>query len=346
MTHSLVSWLRRRWMLGLLAAVMLMGASMTPAVAVGGFRNPLNPGPDPTLMYANGQYYLGTTQGDAIRIWHSPSLGTLSTAQPVEVWRDSDPSRNQQVWAPFFERFQQPEGPRWFLYYTASNGVDAMHRMYALRSAGDDPLGPYRFMGKVADLADDRWAIDGIPFVHDGRMYFVWSGQRDDGVGNQLFVAPMSNPWTISGSRVYLPADGGCPEVREAPSTIHHAGRTFLVYSACDTGKPDYQLWMKSIADGRNPLDPNAWFQHPRAVFTRNDAAGVFGPGSNSFFKSPDGREDWIAYHAKDTSAYTYDRRTTRAQPFTWNPDGTPSLGSPVSLTTTLPLPSGDPGTP
>lgn len=327
--------------------MLVVGASTAPAMgaAAAGFRNPLNPGPDPTLVFANGEYFLATTQGDAIRMWHSRSLGTLSSAPAVEVWRDTDPSRNQQVWAPFFVRFARPEGPRWFLYYTASDGVDANHRMYALQSAGDNPLGPYSFMGKVADLADDRWAIDGVPFVHDGRMYFVWSGQRDDGVGNQLFLAPMSDPWTIaSGSRVFLAADGGCPEVREAPSTIHHAGRTFLVYSACDTGKPDYQLWMKSIADGADPLDPAAWVQYPAAIFTRSDANGVWGPGSNSFFTSPDGTEDWIAYHGKDTSAYTYDRRTTRAQRFTWNPDGTPDLGVPAALTTTLPLPSGDPG--
>ena len=29
---------------------------------------------------------------------------------------------------------------------------------------------------------------------------------------------------------------------------------------------------------------------------------GVFGPGHNSFVKSPDGREDWIVYHAIDVA--------------------------------------------
>ncbi len=35
--------------------------------------------------------------------------------------------------------------------------------------------------------------------------------------------------------------------------------------------------------------------------------------------------------------------RTTRAQKFTWNTDGTPIFGVPLSHTTDIPVPSGDP---
>jgi GH43 family beta-xylosidase len=55
---------------------------------------------------------------------------------------------------------------------------------------------------------------------------------------------------------------------------------------------------MLSIADGADPMDPSSWVQHPRPVFERNDAAKAYGPGHNSSFRSPDGREHWIAYHA------------------------------------------------
>lgn len=124
-----------------------------------------------------------------------------------------------------------------------------------------------------------------------------------------LYIAPMRNPWTISGPRVYLPAAGGCPEVREAPSVLYHNDSAFLVYSTCDTGKPDYQLWMKILPPGADPLDRAQWRQHPGPVFTRYDPAGVYGPGSNALFRSPDGHEDWIVYHAKD-HIRVYLRRT------------------------------------
>ncbi|AXK32490.1 hydrolase [Streptomyces armeniacus] len=313
--------------------------------AAGQFRNPVNTGPDPALVTHEGHYYIATTQGDALRIWRSPSIATLLTAEPHEVWRDSDPSRNRQIWAPGLYKATVDGAEHWYLYYTASDGNDSAHRMYVLESEGSDPLGPYHFKAKVADSGNDRWAIDGEPFEHDGKLYFAWSGERDDGVRNQLFLAPMANPWTLGGSRVHLPVDGNCPEVREGPTPIRNKdGRLFLTYSACDTGKPDYAVWSKSLPPGANPLDPAAWTQEPGPLFSRNDAAGVWGPGHHFFFTSPDGTEDWIAYHAKNTSAYTYDWRTTRAQRIGWTADGRPDLGVPVALGTPVDLPAGDPG--
>jgi GH43 family beta-xylosidase len=54
-------------------------------------------------------------------------------------------------------------------------------------------------------------------------------------------------------------------------------------------------------------------------------------PGHNGFFKSPNGTEDWIVYHAWPTSAGqgAGGERSARAQKFTWNSDGTPNFGSP-----------------
>jgi GH43 family beta-xylosidase len=33
-------------------------------------------------------------------------------------------------------------------------------------------------------------------------------------------------------------------------------------------------------------------------VFQTSEENGVYAPGHNSFFTSPDGKEDWILYHA------------------------------------------------
>ena len=94
-----------------------------PAHAAGTFTNPLNGSADPTLTYANGFYYLATTLGDRIGIWKSASLAGLASAPENTVWRDGDGSRNKQMWAPALYRF----GQRWYVYYTASDGVDGNH---------------------------------------------------------------------------------------------------------------------------------------------------------------------------------------------------------------------------
>ncbi|WP_328868863.1 glycoside hydrolase family 43 protein [Streptomyces sp. NBC_00287] len=328
---------------------LLLGLAIVPSstaapkpklAAAGTFRNPLNPGPDPYMTHFKGNYYLTTTQGNSIRMWRSPSLSTLLTADPVTVWTDTDPSRNRNIWAPEFYRF----GDRWYLYYTADDGIDDHHRLYVLESAGDDPAGPYHFKAKLTppNHASD-FAIDPAVFQHNGRLYLAYSGINAY-QHNGLNIAPMANPYTVSGDAIALDAAGGCPEVREGPEFLNRNGRTWMTYSTCDTGKPDYQVWMMSLPNGANPLTPSAWTQHNGPLFSRADDRGVYGPGHHAFFKSPDGTEDWMVYHAKTTSTYTYTDRTTRAQKITWNADGSPNLGRPLALGATQDLPSGDPG--
>ena len=236
-------------------------------------------------------------------------------------------------------------GGRWYLYYTASDGTDANHRMYVCESAGTDPRGPYTFKSQLQTDPENAWyAIDGTVLRRDsdGSLYLFWCG-RPCPPGQGLYVSRMENPWTLTGERVYLPADGfGCDEVREGPATLQRDGRVFLIYSACDTGKPDYKLGMLWSNPGADLRDPVAWKQHPKPMFTRQDDRGVYGPGHNNFFQSPDGK-DWIVYHAKTASEYTYKERSARAQPFTWDSSGLPDFGRPLSLGTDIAEPSGEP---
>ncbi|WP_279583123.1 glycoside hydrolase family 43 protein [Fodinicola feengrottensis] len=331
--------------LALFAAVFLalayVGAPATEAATISTtFRNPLNPGPDPFMTWYQGNYYLSTTQGDAIRIWKASSLNLLLLAAPAhQVWTDNDASRNQQMWAP---EFYLVNG-HWYIYYTADNGTDANHRVYVVESSGTDPLGPYHFKAKLQPPNLNQWGIDPTLLQRNGSLYLGFSSKFNG--NNSLYIAPLWNPWTVSGNGVYLPAAGCTTDtVREAPEFVHSGGKTWLVYSTCDTGKPDYQLWEQSLNDGADPLVASNWVQHSGAVFSRNDSAGVYGPGHNAFFTSPDGSQTWMVYGAKNTSAYTYDGRTTRAQKIGFNADGSPNLGSPLAAGATQSLPAGDPG--
>ena len=95
--------------------------------------------------------------------------------------------------------------------------------------------------------------------------------------------------------------------------------------------------------NGGEVLDAKSWDKSPEPVFQKSDENSVFGPGHNGFFKSPDGTEDWIVYHANDNAGDgCVGKRTTRVQKFTWNADGTPNFGTPVSTTMDIPNPSGD----
>lgn len=323
--------------LKILVCAALLSVTATAQVAPGCFQNPINAGPDPWMVFFDGNYYLSTTQGNAIRIWKASSLAGLRVARPVTVWTDTNASRSAGIWAPEVHFLDH----RWYLYYTAtsSDGADDNHRIYVLEGAGHSPLGPYKYKARLFNPANDHYAIDPTVFQNekDGSLYLIWAARP----GHILYIARMSNPYTLEGDGVYLPADGfGCAHVREGPEILQRNGRIFLVYSICDTGTPDYKLGML-IADAHSDLlNPQTWKQYPRPVFERDDANQVFGPGHCGFFKSPDGSEDWIVYHAKMTSAYTYAGRTTRAQKFGWNADGTPDFGVPLPLSAAIPEPS------
>ena len=318
----------------LLGIGLLTAMSQTPH---GKFQNPLNSGPDPYCEFYDGNYYLTTTQGDAIRMWKSRTLGGLKTAAPITLWKDTNPNRSRDIWAPEFHFITN----HWYLYYTATSadGKDANHRLFVLESAARDPLGPYHYKGRLFNPANDRFAIDATVFQDpgDGRWYCVWSAAP----GQVLTIARLANPWTLETNCVVIPASGfGCEEVREGPQMLQRNGKLFLVYSACDTGKPDYKLGMLIAGTNSDLMNPLSWRQYPEPVFERSDRNGVFGPGHNGFFRSPDGAEDWIIYHAKTNSIYTYNGRETRAQKFTWNADGTPHFGEPLPLSAVLDEPS------
>lgn len=320
--------------------LLLLGIGLLPICGQtnnGKFQNPLNSGPDPYCEFFEGNYYLTTTQGDAIRMWKSPTLGGLKSNSPVTIWTDTEPSRCRSIWAPEFHFITN----HWYIYYTATSadGEDANHRMHVLESEGRNPLGPYHYKDRLVNPTNDLYAIDGTVFQNpgDGRWYYIWAAAP----GHVLTLAQLANPWTLQGNGTVIPASGfGCTEVREGPQVLHRNGKLFLVYSACDTGKPDYKLGMLIADTNANLLNPQSWKQYPQPVFERSDRNGVFGPGHNGFFRSPDGTEDWIIYHAKTNSFYTYKGRETRAQKFTWNADGTPNFGEPLPLSAVIDEPS------
>src|SRR5437867_2745110 len=229
----------RQIIIALFNLLMLLNAlAQTPS---GVFQNPLNDGADPWLVFFRGHYYLSTTQRDAIRLWKSPTLAGLKKANSVTVWKDPNSGRSSGMWAPEFHFFDD----RWYMYYTATSAdnADDNHRTYVLESTGIDPLGPYQFKARLFNPTNDQYAIDPTVFQKktDRSLYFLWAARPR----HVLYIARMRNPYTLDGDGVNIPADGfGCTEVREGPEILQRNGRIFLIYSICDTGKPDYKLGM------------------------------------------------------------------------------------------------------
>ncbi|MER5539131.1 family 43 glycosylhydrolase [Streptomyces mirabilis] len=340
------------------AALLALFASLltqpgAPAAAAAGqpYANPVKSqkGADPWLEYYNGTYYLVTTTfTNELTMRRSPTLAGLATAPSVQIWSDTTAGRNANIWAPEIHFFDG----HWYLYYSAANSGAACcdtQRTHVLQSAGTDPLGPYTYKNSLtgSNLDPGGWLIDASVLTYNGKLYLVGSGFVG-GSKQSLVIAPMSNPHTLSSSTftvISSPTLGwetsGAP-VNEGPEPLYHDGRTFLTFSASSCQTADYKLGQLELTGG-DPLSPASWTKKQTPVFQRDDAAGVYGPGHNGFFTSPDGTENWIVYHANSSSGGGCGNgRTTRAQKFSWNADGTPNFGTPVATGTTLAGPSGE----
>lgn len=322
------------------------------------FTNPLLPsGPDPWSFYKDGYYYYMNTTGLNLTIWKTRNLADLKTAEKKVVWTPpASGPYSKDIWAPEIHFLRG----KWYIYFAADGGRNQSHRLWVLENDSPDPLqGHWTMKGKIAD-PDDKWAIDGSVFENKGVMYFIWSGWEGDDNGRQdIYIARMSNPWTIEDRRVLLskpefpwekvgdmdlkknPQEPPHIDVNEGPEVLKHEDKLFLIYSASACWKDSYALGMLSASADSDLLDKNSWTKSRHPVFQQAPEAGAYGPGHNSFFKSPDGTEDWILYHANpQTEQGCGGRRSPRAQRFTWKPDGTPDFGRPLPINVPLKRPS------
>jgi GH43 family beta-xylosidase len=296
---------------------------------------------DPWIVYRNGFYYFTATTGSSIYVWKSRTITGIDSGTKVTVWTPPPTGpQSKNIWAPELHFIRG----HWYIYYAADDGRNENHRMYVLESVTDDPQGQYIDRGKIYDRENDRWAIDGTILERDdGSLYFIWSGWEEttDHVAQNLYIAPMSNPWTISGRRVLIsrPDQGWEWWINEAPQILKRDGRIFIVYSANGSWTPNYCLGVLTNTNG-NVLDPASWTKSNSRVFWQTP--NVFGPGHNSFTRSPDGTEDWIVYHATDRPTDGWNNRRPRAQRITWNADNTPNFGYPIAPSTPLVVPSGE----
>jgi GH43 family beta-xylosidase len=342
------------------AGAQRRGAVARQRAARATFTNPLLPaGADPWSIHKDGFYYYMHTTGRNLTIWKTRSLADLATARKKVVWTPppSGPY-SRDIWAPELHFLDG----KWYVYFAADAGTNETHRLWVLENASPDPLeGAWVMKGKLSD-ASDKWAIDGSVFEHRGRRYAVWSGwEGDANVAQNIYIARMSNPWTIEGPRVMISAPThpwekvgdidpkkspeGPPhvDVNEGPQVIARGDRLFLVYSASGCWTDAYALGMLTASAESDLLDAASWKKSPAPVFASSPSARAYGTGHHSFFRSPDGTEDWILYHANPGPDQDCgSRRSPRAQRFTWRPDGTPDFGRPVPLGERIRRPSGE----
>jgi GH43 family beta-xylosidase len=299
----------------------------------------------------DGVYYYVKSERRKIWLASSPKLSEVLSAPATPVWSAPDTGWNRvNIWAP---ELHHRDG-RWYIYYAAGRSGPPYTSQHAgvLESATGDPFGRWNDRGmlytgdSLGTGGGDRWSIDlTIARIRDSD-YAIWSGWAQnaatDKTPQQLYIAPMSNPWTISANRALLSAPeeewerGPELDLLEGPEVLQHGTDTFVIYSTRDSWLKEYALGQLRLRDSTaDPMDSRSWIKSG-PVFRGN--ARVFGVGHASFTTSADSTEHWIVYHTKDSATPGW-KRSVHLQRFSWSSSGDPAFGEavPAAMPTTLP---------
>jgi len=344
--------------------LLLVFVSITSLFSQSTFTNPLkSSGADPWVVQKNGWYYymntVATTGGEnELKLWRTKNMARLGEAENKTIFKpEKGTMYSKQLWAPEIHFLRG----KWYIYFAGDDGENRFHRMWVLENSSADPYeGEWILKGKLTDPGD-HWAIDLTVLEHEGILYAAWSGwEHYYNIQQNIYIAELENPWTMKGDRVLISEpeykwelNGKVPlawqkrtgeppylRINEAPQFLKNGDDIFIIYSA-NACWLDYNMGMLIYKGKGSLLDPKSWKKHRKPVFKQSPENGVYAPGHNSFFKSPDGKEDWILYHANPTdTSGCGPQRAPNMQPFTWKKNGRPYFGKPVG-NKPIPVPSG-----
>ena len=315
------------------------------------YTNPVYAGsmPDPFVLLHQGAYYaFGTTGSD-----RKPDgrVFTVLRSSNLVDWDERGgaltpptPDAAYQFWAP---EVAYADGT-FFLYY-AMGGKE--EEKFALRVATSrTPDGPYTDNGTpLLDCERNRFTIDAHPFRDvDGQWYMFYARNFLDTEGGVLpgtalvvdrlvdmtrlaggcrTVVRARHPWTLYEARRRMNVyDRTFDEWHtiEGAFVRRHEGRYYCFYSGSNYQTASYGVDYV-VAD--HVMGPYTG-QGNQARVLRGVPGKVRGPGHHSITVGPDGRSEFVVYHAWDAGMKV---RQLCIDRLAWTPEGPRCLGPTTS---------------
>lgn len=236
---------------------------------------------DPFIIKHNGMYYqCFTKNADAIYIACAKTTDELEFAEAKCVYV---PNQNilecaKELWAPELHVING----KCYIYVACDDGNNNNHRMFVLKNNSNNPLDPYTLQGKICDKTN-KWAIDATVVLIGETNYFVWSGwEGEENVCQNLYIAKMENPYTLTSERVLIStpefewekrgASGktDSPFINEGPFGVYVDGEFYLLYSAAGSWCEDYCISALKLV-GKDPISKESWQKQPLPIFSNNN---------------------------------------------------------------------------
>lgn len=284
------------------------------------YQNPVYAGnmPDPSVRKFGEFYYaFGTTGKERLP---DGRIFTLLRSRNLVDWEllggalvPPSENRNYEYWAP---EITEDRG-KYYLYY-AMGGIEP--ESFALRVAvSARPEGPYLDNGvALRDGNTNRFTIDPFPFRDDNGQWYMFYAcnfpYESDGLhagtgivvdrlvdmirlaGDPHLVVRGSSDWTLYESNRVMKVYGRTFNWHtiEGPCVLKHDGKYFCLYSGANYQTSRYGVdWVV----GNSPLGPYGGAgDHARVL--HQITGTVRGPGHNSVVTGPDGKSQYVIYHA------------------------------------------------
>ncbi len=311
---------------------------------------------DPWLFTDGEHYYLTMTGTSKIAVLQSDTISGFNDTTNLKVADNIvyDSAYDSTVteifgagatlsgtWSPEIHYFSEEDYPGysgWYMFLANRNntGDSSEIQMVLLKSITGNPKGPYGhpitgeanrsqpILDKNGNIYSD-WGC-GMSAVripegaHKG-IYTLWVAEvgRGEGYGNfyqEIMIAKMSNPWTMSSSPVAITrptqdwekagSSNTHPQVVEGATAVYGIhGEVYLIYSGSGYWS-DYALGQLTWTGG-NPLQAASWvklsdtetgnFTETNPRFTAVEAPNVRGAGHASFITDKEGN-GFFCYHA------------------------------------------------
>ena len=282
--------------------------------------------PDPFILKVRGRYYAYATEAEENLTQGSPVFPILTSTDLVS-WTEigkampalGDPY--YLYWAPEVTMYNG----QFLMYYAVHMNEEFVASIRV--AVADSPEGPFIDSGRDLTSAQTPWAIDPHVFRDQDGQWFLYmtieyldpakgmvgSGNAVDRLldpftleGNLTRVTPPSQAWQLYEAQ--RQSKGGIDWYTvEGPTVLQHRRKYYEMFSGGCYYRDNYAI---SYATSDVPMGPNGlhdtswqdWQGRTGHAFLVQGNSHVLSPGHNSFVLSPNNAEQYIAYHALQSS--------------------------------------------
>ncbi|MHC5765405.1 MAG: glycoside hydrolase family 43 protein [Nostoc sp.] len=326
------------------------------------YTNPVYKGyfADPFVWQHEGVYYaIGTgaaeAEGTVDEIADAPNINSNNKSRVFPLLRSfdfvnwdyvgnalqrPDPALGDNFWAPEVAYCDR----QFYLYYSVGH-EDKNHQLRVATS--HTPLGPYQDVGEpVVDPKSCSFAIDPHPFQDDDGQWYLFYARdfldTSDGVraGTALVVDRLQTMTKLAGEgKVVLRARSDWQRflanrlmygeiydwhTLEGPCIRKHEGKYYCFYSGGRWETENYGVDYGVADNVMGPYSDAGNETGPRVL--KSVPNFVIGPGHNSIVIGPDGKTEYVVYHAWTKNM---DMRQICLDMLIWKPEG-PSCNGPT----------------